>query len=413
MQLPDTVSMPDAPVSAEPADLVYDLRIDGRSAGYYEQCSHFADRVLAETDKRAGKLIACYSRYLTDELKEEAHSEGESALELLMLGLMLRRYAGAALRTPQRVVRLAGFTCRLQRAFPGLKPLAGAIRARALSPFMAANEHPLHINAVFESQAKVASELAERVSTFLRLMVWLGATGEFDAEMNRLIRWRLYLRSLPAAEAELALNHAETLFDWFASEAAFELGRYTRGVEQFLATEHARRGLREDWLLCGREPAEYHLNMIAAEIMNRGLREEFERATRHVVLVPGCMRGERAATCCAHGDGLDLQCSACDPECAVNRITLKMRSQGAQVYLVLHSTGFTRWLDRWQDEQETGVTAVACMLNILPGGLEMRARRIAAQCVPLDYPGCQKHWRRSCLATSLNEERLVQIVSAS
>ena len=87
-----------------------------------------------------------------------------------------------------------------------------------------------------------------------------------------------------------------------------------------------------------------------------------------------------------------------------------MKSLGVTVYLVPHSTGFSRWLERWQRVPGCGVTAVACLLNILPGGYEMRARGIASQCVPLDYPGCQKHWRRKGIVTSLNEDRLVQIV---
>ena len=81
--------------------------------------------------------------------------------------------------------------------------------------------------------------------------------------------------------------------------------------------------------------------------------------------------------------------------------------------MVLHSTGFSRWLQRWQREQGYGVTAVACLLNILPGGYEMRARGIASQCVPLDFPGCQKHWDREGIATAVNEARLVRILAAS
>jgi hypothetical protein len=65
---------------------------------------------------------------------------------------------------------------------------------------------------------------------------------------------------------------------------------------------------------------------------------------------------------------------------------------------------------RWQREPDTGVTAAACLLNILPGGYEMRARGIASQCVPLDYPGCQKHWRREEIATSFNHDQLAQLV---
>jgi hypothetical protein len=90
-----------------------------------------------------------------------------------------------------------------------------------------------------------------------------------------------------------------------------------------------------------------------------------------------------------------------------------MRSVGVQVYMVPHSTGFSRWLERWQNDPRVGVAAVACMLNILPGGYEMRARGIASQCVPLDYPGCEKHWTRTDVPTSANEERLVQIVTGS
>ena len=90
-----------------------------------------------------------------------------------------------------------------------------------------------------------------------------------------------------------------------------------------------------------------------------------------------------------------------------------MRSLGAAVYLVPHSTGFSRWLERWQSTPEYGVVAVACLLNILPGGYEMRARGIASQCVPLDYPGCQRHWHSQGIPTCLNENRLVQIVTGA
>ena len=151
--------------------------------------------------------------------------------------------------------------------------------------------------------------------------------------------------------------------------------------------------------------------MVAAEVMNEGLREDFHSRPRKVVLVPACMRGARSETCKAVSNGLDMTCAGCDPDCAVNRITRRMRYEGIEVYIVPHSTGFSRWLERWQDDPKVGVAAVACMMNILPGGYEMRARGIASQCVPLDFPGCEKHWSEEPVATSVNEERLVQIVT--
>jgi len=420
MQLPEPASLPDAPDAAESADFVYDLRSGGRSDEFYLRCGRLTDRVLAETEKKAGRLIAEFSRYLKEEMKETARSEGEYALDLLLLGLLSRRYGDAACRTPLWAVRVARLAGHAQQRWPWAKPITGKIRTSVLSRFKVANEPntaPItrpdtQSDTTVLPEPEPAPALGERHSSFLRLIAWLGATGDFDAEVKRLVRWHLYLRSLPAAEAEETLRIAEDLIDWFASEAAGELGGYTQGVERFLKTEHARRGLREDSFFCAQEAVEYDMNMVAAEIMNRGLRSEFEHASRRVVLVPGCMRGNRAARCRARSEGLDLECTACDPECAVNRITLRMRGLGTQVYIVPHSTGFTRWLNRWQHERDTGVTAVACMLHILPGGLEMRARNFAAQCVPLDYPGCRRHWRRQSAPTALNEERLVQIVSA-
>jgi hypothetical protein len=73
--------------------------------------------------------------------------------------------------------------------------------------------------------------------------------------------------------------------------------------------------------------------------------------------------------------------------------------------------GFGRCLERGQHEPDTGLTAVACLAKILPVSYQMRARRIPAQCLPLDFPGCQEHWRQKRIATGLNEERLAQLVA--
>ena len=89
-----------------------------------------------------------------------------------------------------------------------------------------------------------------------------------------------------------------------------------------------------------------------------------------------------------------------------------MHCEGIPVFIVPHSSGFSRWLERWQNDPAVSVTAVACMMNILAGGYEMRARRIPSQCVPLDFPGCRKHWSDVPLATSVNVDRLVQIATS-
>jgi len=381
--------------------LIYDLRIqDGGSAGYYADVAAFSERLLAEIERRAGATLDGYILHVIAFLSEAPRSHGEYAIELLTLGQALRRYAGAAESTPAWVVKLTRFLFLLRSRPALLKPIADLLRAFVTRLFLAPK-----ISRKADGQIHSPDRLP-------RLIQWLEATGEFEQEVIRLKNWRSFFDTLPQAEAERCIQTAAELFDWFQLEADKALGTYTRGVSRFLTADYARRGCREDQIFCGKEPVEYHLCMVAAEIMNRGLRDDFTHTSRKVILMPACMRGEYATLCQARTSGVDIQCAACSPDCAVNLSTRRMSALGASVYLVPHSTGFSRWLDRWQREPDTGVVAVACLLNILPGGYEMRARRIPSQCVPLDFPGCRKHWRNKAIATSLNEERLVQIVAS-
>jgi len=381
-------------------ELIYDLRRNGGgSDGFYAETARFSAALVAGIESRAGSLLDGYSRHVREFLGETPRSRGEYAIELLTLGMALREYEGAAHRTPGWVVELARALYAVRCRSAHLKPAADLARTALARLFLAPE---------IGRKARTAGSPLVRLT---RLIDWLQATGEFEHEALRLLNWRSYLAALKPEKADHWMDVAGTLFDNFERQAGERLGAYTQGVDGFLKTEYTRRRWREDLLLCGRSRVEYHLNMVAAEVMNRGLRADFDRTQRKVVLVPTCMRGRRAESCGAQMDGVDMTCTGCDPDCAVNRITQRISGQGARVYLVPHASGFSQWLERWQREPEVGVTAVACILNILPGGYEMRARGIASQCVPLDYPGCRKHWNRAGISTGVNEERLVQIVA--
>jgi len=381
-------------------ELVYDLRrSQGNSEGYFHDISWFSDVVLAGIEVRAGAMLKRYPDFVQGELREPPRSHGEYAMEVLTLGMALVRYLGAAESTPRWQIGLARALYAARRRWAWTKPAIDPLRAAMGRSFLAPR---------IGSKSAAGPYALDRLA---RLIAWLHATGEFEQETLRLKNWQSFLDTLSAADAAKAMNSASEIFAWFQAEAAEILGGYTEGVDGFLAREMPRRGCREDLLFCSRPPVEYHLNMVAAEVMNRGLRADFEQTRKRAILVPACMRGAHAASCQAQVDGVDMTCTACDPACAVNRITQEMHSVGARVYLVPHSAGFSRWLERWQREPETGVTAVACMLNILPGGYEMRARQIASQCVPLDYPGCRKHWHREGIPTGVNGEQLVRIAT--
>jgi hypothetical protein len=387
--------------------LIYDLRRPGRdSHGFLNDACSFTNQVLELINERAGNAVSAYGRFVQSELLEAARSHDEYALEFLLLGLALSRYAGAAERTPGWVVGMLRELVWLRSRSTRLKLLADLARTIITRMW------------VLPRIGLPSLSTRGAVDGLPVLLEWLYATGEFEQEAMRLNNWRRYLATLPHEDASRLGETAIELLEWFRSTSEAELGSYTEGVQSFLDGDYAKRGRgvagrligREDQIHRGRTPVEYHLNMMAAEVMNRALRSGFERTRRQVVLVPACMRGAHVSTCRAHATGLDIVCAGCDPDCTVNRITRDMRRLGAKVYIVPHTTGFSRWLDRWQRAHNVGVVAVACLLHILPGGLEMRARGIPSQCVPLDYPGCSKHWTANGIPTSVDEGRLAQLV---
>ena len=404
---------PNPPPATSPnSNLVYNLRNGSSdSNAFYAEIATFAEKIVARIDDHAGPILDGYCHHLRDYNEEAPRSRGEYVVEFLTLGMTLRRYEAAAQATSGWVVTLAQFLILLRRHMPIFKAPADWLRAELSRHFF----FPA-IQGTQECEPFTRSDVEQPgawspSARLSRLIRWLRATSEYEQEALRLRNWRNYLATLTPEDASHCMSAAVESFDDFAAEAASRLGTFTEGVKRFLSGEYARRGCREDQILCGRPPVEYHLNMLAADVMNRGLQDSFERTTRKVVLVPACMRGTKAETCKARTRGVDMTCMACDPDCAVNRITQRMRKLGVSVFLVPHSSGFSRWLDRWEREPGVGVTAVACMLNILPGGYDMRSRRIASQCLPLDYPGCKKHWDPEGSPTAINEDRLVQIIA--
>jgi hypothetical protein len=386
-------STPPAPV---PFDLIYNLGLNRGASN--SDIAAFSARFLAEAESRTAALLDAYIAHLSASHSEPPRSRGEYAVDLLMLGLFLELYGEAARRASTPAIFSARALLHLRRRSKTLKPLADLLRAWLFRHASPASRPSLSPN--------------PDLRRLPRLIDWLSATGEFDQESARLRTIYGFLRALPEPTSALALITASALFAWFHRESAAALGTYTCGVNRFLRAEFAARTLREDRLFCGRPPVEYHLGMVAAAIMNHGLRADFARTRRRAVLLPTCMRGARAATCRAVTRGVDITCAACDPACTVNRITHRMARENIAVYIVPHAGSFSRWLERWQQEHDVGVIAVACLANILAGGYEMRARNIASQCVVLDFPGCQKHWRANPIPTTLNESQLVQIATA-
>jgi hypothetical protein len=67
-------------------------------------------------------------------------------------------------------------------------------------------------------------------------------------------------------------------------------------------------------------------------------------------------------------------------------------------------------LAHWANQKDTALVGVACVLNLLTGGYEMKRLNIQSQCVFLDYCSCKNHWDKKGVPTSMNINRLKQIL---
>ena len=379
--------------------VTYNLRDkSGNSDNYYHKIEKLSDKVLEHVKIHAGDIINNYREFIINETGEQPRSDGEYAVELLTLGMVWNRYLGASQAASGFILCVLVRLFLLRKVFGNIKPLVDKIRGFCLGSVVTPSIGTIPVN------EQITSDNLER------LILWLEAAGEFKDEVKRLKLWQNFFKKQYSYVFERIILTSLMLIDWFQSVSEKELGEYLPGLKSFLEIKHKEYRFREDEVFTGKEPVEYYLNMIGSEIMNRGFREGFEKASRYVLLVPGCIRYDQDK-CLATVNDLDIQCTGCNKSCRVNELTLMGKENNYDVYIIPHSSGFTQWLERWQKDKETGLIAVACLLNLVPGGYEMRELGLNAQCVLLDYCGCKKHWHDEGISTDLNENRILELIN--
>lgn len=150
--------------------------------------------------------------------------------------------------------------------------------------------------------------------------------------------------------------------------------------------------------------------MVGAELMNRGFREKFINTYKKSLLIPACMRIRTDDECKSVKNNFDMKCTGCDLECRVYHLTKLGKEKNFSVHIIPHSSDFTTWLKTWAVNTGIGIVGVACPLNLITGGLELKSLNIPAQCLLLDYCGCRNHWDKDGFATDLNTTKLLEIL---
>ena len=363
--------------------------VDGR---FRDALKLAADRFAEEAETRMGELLDMHMAFASSGVEETLRSRGEYAIELLSFGLLREEYGELAMRTDAATLLRLGDLWRIRSEDPSRKRQADAERGEIFLGMLRSDRSGV---------GPVDDE---------KLVDWLEATGEFVQEA---LRMRLWLASAQVYGEQEFQRATSDFAGWFAPMAKSSLGAWTRGVAAFRAYVLGIARAREDLFLVTRSESLYHLNMVGSEIMNRGFLPGYLERPDRVVLVPGCMRARDDASCRARRDGLDISCTRCHPDCEVAALDRLAEERGFRVFVVPHASTFTAWLRHWRKEPNASLVAVACPLHLVTGGYEMRALGLEAQCVLLQYSGCQRHWDPKGVPTRLDRGRLLEVVAGT
>ena len=201
----------------------------------------------------------------------------------------------------------------------------------------------------------------------------------------------------------------DRLADRFLELADREVGRAFARVPAFVARalaetnragEHYRRTTRERYLV----------ELLACVVMSRQFWPEFVRRRDTVLILPDCLRRQGSA-CKRKRTRYGTRCTACDPECAIARMTVAAARHGAGAYFsdLGHEKQFRALIrGRYPD---LAVLGVACIWMLASGMRAAEQAGVPSQGVLLNYCGCE-HWRDDPVVTDAVVERVEAILAA-
>jgi len=373
----------------------YLLTETNSGTNFYAKLSEFTDQLLVNIGKQHQFLNKEYSAFIIKHSPENARNETEHMLEIIIAGTLWNNYSSEANKTNNLFFPFIYFLYRIRNYGNYFKKYSDWARG-IISYFV------LHHKQTQVLIKKTASE-------FSHLLKWLTATGEFKEEVIRLNLFYEYLLSLDETEQCNAIEECINLSTSVYKSSTQTLSKYLHNTEIFLKNSATHYRCRENYFFVNRRPNEYIMNMIGAEILNRNMKKEFSAKRSKAVLLPTCMRNGKIS-CKAQSDGKELVCASCSDLCNIGMVSAAMKSYSVKVYLIPHSSDFSRFLVKWKMNSDTGLVGVACVLNLLTGGYEMKRLGIISQCVFLNYSGCKKHWKKKGICTDININRLIELV---
>lgn len=372
--------------------ITYSLcKYEDNSYKYYDDVSVFTDEVIIEICDSTDMWVKDFKNFIEKNNIEILRTNAEYSLELLILGVLWRTYINKAIKLKEIPKDILIKLSKL-REKNNIKKFSDFFRGI--------------IGTLFLSKENDKS-VDFTISNLIKLINWLSATGEFKQEVKRLKIWETYLSNKSEKEIYDIILASVNLGQWFEIKSEEALGIYTENVDKFHSSNYKIHKWKEDYIYTGRKRVEYHLNMVGAEIMNRAYRVEFLKMKEKKLFLPACMRLNTDNNCKAIRTNEGYLCTNCSKSCKVNQYSNLGRKNNFKVSIIPHeSSMFTKT----KTEKKIGIIGVACVLNLISGGLKAKDLGFVPQCVLLDYCGCKNHWHKDGIVTDINIDMLLSIV---
>ena len=224
-------------------------------------------------------------------------------------------------------------------------------------------------------------------------MLGLRRKGELEEETRRMERLTAFFSASAPAEIRRHLTAIARFAGWFTDRARELLGTVTGQVDDFRTEAAISDQYRTDAALRERHEVEYHLNLLSAVVLNGAWSVRFFETRKKLLILPGCMRPDGGRNCRARETELGRICADCTGNCPANRARKAADRHGISTVILEHqSTVFSARQAQAIRDHDYAVIGVACVLSLQAGGWKAQNAGIPAQCIPLAYAGCARHW---------------------
>ena len=359
------------------------------STEFYKKNLNFSKKVLNKLEGNFSNDINDYMNYINKNNMEQLRSKSEYLLEILMIGVFWKEHVNKAIslsKIPRNIlIKLS--TLREKESIKKIVDIN-----RGLLEY-------LFLNRRSNDKVKISLE------NYKKLVNYLKACGDYKEEAKRLEVWISYFFSLNKNKVEKILTSYLEFAKYFEDISQEVLGIYTKNVNLFLKNIDKKYKYREDFLFCSRKEVEYHLNMVGAQIMNEAYRKEFLKTKEKRLLLPSCMRIKDEKNCKAIKTEEGYICNSCSKNCNVNKYDKLGKKYNFQVYIIPHESSI--YVKNKIKDGHIGIIGVACVLNLISGGLRAKNLGFVPQCVFLDYCGCKDHWHDKGIITDINMSYLL------